>query len=161
MVERSSVEASNWKIQLAFTIPIIFVSLCIFFTLGFIFDSKFRKGISETPKERQPYPYELRNIRIIDGDTVEADVYLGFSITIKEKFRLEGINAPEIHGPEKPQGERSKNHLANIIGRRPTIELGDDEQDKYGRYLVIIKNEEINVNEQMVKDGYAKHQSYK
>lgn len=46
--------------------------------------------------------------KVVDGDTVDAVIDLGFTISVRERFRLLGINAPEIHGPETPEGLKSK-----------------------------------------------------
>ena len=48
-------------------------------------------------KNLNPYCYNISNIRVIDGDTIEADVDLGFDVTLKkQKIRLWGIDCPPI-----------------------------------------------------------------
>lgn len=42
------------------------------------------------------YQYRLSDINIIDGDTIDATIDLGFSITLRERIRLYGINTPEV-----------------------------------------------------------------
>ena len=41
------------------------------------------------------YNYNATCVRVIDGDTIDADIDLGFSVKIKKRIRLAGINAPE------------------------------------------------------------------
>ena len=58
------------------------------------------------------YFYSISNIRVIDGDTIDADIDLGFSISIRRRVRLEGIDAPETRLQSKisdPEKERKKN----------------------------------------------------
>jgi len=90
---------------------------------------------------------------------------MGFNCSIVVTGRLYGINAPEMRGPEKPEGIRSRDWLRReietakrvYVQTRPTTEkaLG-----KYGRWLVTIYADGVNLNEQLVEKGLAKHASY-
>ena len=108
------------------------------------------------------YLYGAKVIEIYDGDTLTALIDLGFNITIEEKIRLYGINAPEMRGKEKPQGIISRDYLRKrILGKEVIIETIKDKKGKYGRYLGIIKFEGKNINEEMVKKKLAKINYYK
>lgn len=104
------------------------------------------------------YDYDATLLRIIDGDTVELIVDLGFKVTITEKFRIWGINAPEMNTPD---GQMSKDHLASLlrgsmgVHNALAVNTIKDKKDKYGRYLLIIYFGKTTVNELMVNDGYA------
>ena len=112
------------------------------------------------------YTYDATILNIVDGDTVDADIDLGFDIHQKTRFRLYGINAPEVHSKdaaEKAAGLKAKDYLTKLIGgKRVVIETIKDETEKYGRYLAKIQiankeaNSFLNVNDDMVKAGYAK-----
>lgn len=86
-------------------------------------------------------------IRIIDGDT--------FVIETGEHVRIVGINAPEM---KTIYGEPAKEHLALLIGGK-TVDLENDHisanKDVYGRLLRYIYYNGIDIDKQMVKDGYA------
>lgn len=93
--------------------------------------------------------------KVVDGDTVEAVIDLGFTISVRERFRLLGINAPEMKGPEAAEGHKSKEWLAaQIEGKKVTIESHG--QEKYGRWLAVILVDGESVNKRMVTEGLAK-----
>jgi len=116
--------------------------------------------------QESKYRYACFPIRVIDGDTVEVRIDLGFSVAITEKIRLYGIDAPEMRGDEKEDGRRSKDHLINMLGlvsgatsREFQIITKKDKRGKYGRMLGIIwmmsGGNFINVNDEMVQRGFA------
>lgn len=89
------------------------------------------------------FTYPISNIRIIDGDTIEADVDLGFRIRQRQVIRLAGIDAPELRSkdPEhRKQAKVAKVELDRIlIGCQPTeILMHSTGLDKYGRSLAVI-----------------------
>jgi len=105
------------------------------------------------------YPAKL--VRVIDGDTVVLDVDLGFHVTIRETFRLYGVNAPEMRGEDKGAGQAAKafveqwfatktNPVASTYKPRP--------QDKYGRWLVDVWDSPeayTALNDALVAAGHA------
>jgi len=107
------------------------------------------------------YNYKGRCIRVVDGDTAIIDVALGFNVTIRETFRLLGINAPESYGVKKTSDEYkagiiSKEWLIDKIeGKEITIKTHRDKKGKYGRYLVEIFDGEDSINDEMVEKGLA------
>lgn len=100
------------------------------------------------------YEYTAQIIRVVDGDTVWLDVDLGFDVRRKDSFRLYGINAPEMRTPE---GIPARDHLIQLLANGNSLRLNThkDRREKYGRYLATLWVGGINVNEQMVADGYA------
>lgn len=113
------------------------------------------------------YQYQAKVIDVYDGDTITAQVDLGFHASMKIKVRLFGINAPEVRGESKEEGLKSKTFLSDLVLNK-TIMLSTkkDKQEKYGRWLGVIfvketyPNEDgsfddINVNEQMVLKGFT------
>jgi micrococcal nuclease len=102
------------------------------------------------------YLYHAVIDRVIDGDTVDAIVDCGFNIHFCERFRLFGINAPEVRGEERPQGLESAEALREWCeGRDVIIETLKDKKEKYGRYLGTIWLDGVNINEEMVRLGLA------
>jgi len=104
--------------------------------------------------------YEYRAIvtKVYDGDTITADIDLGFGIvTKKQKIRLLGINTPEVRGSEKPQGIISRDALRQrILGKEVIIKTSKDKKGKYGRWLGEVFVEDENINQWLLKEGYAK-----
>ena len=120
------------------------------------------------------YFYSISNIRVIDGDTIDADIDLGFSIFIRRRIRLEGIDAPEtrlqskISDPEerkkeKLSGIKSKDFLYSICESNK-IYLISNKLDKYGRVLgeiflieddLGVEESYTSINQLMISKGYA------
>ncbi len=99
---------------------------------------------------------------VYDGDTVTVTIDLGFTINFGElTLRLYGINAPEMRGPEKVEGRKSRDWLRQrLAGREFIVQTIRDRKGKYGRYLAIIWVDGVNVNEEMVRLGLAEKKDY-
>ncbi len=84
------------------------------------------------------YTYNAKVIRIIDGDTVEAEIDLGFSIKITEKVRIENLNTPEIFKPkdaiEKRDGLIAKEKTKQLLENKK-VTIRTQKRDRYGRVL--------------------------
>ncbi len=111
------------------------------------------------------YVYRCRIERpedVYDGDTVTVVIDLGFNIDFGElTLRLHGIDAPEMRGPEKIEGRKSRDWLRErLAGREFIVQTIRDRKGKYGRYLAIIWVDGVNVNEEMVQLGLAEKKDY-
>jgi micrococcal nuclease len=109
-------------------------------------------------KKANAYLYRGTVLRVVDGDTVDIELDLGFSLSFKQRFRLYAINAPELRGAEREAGIKSKEALQEMIeGKKVLIRTYKDKQGKYGRYLAYIYScdDEICINDEMVVKGYA------
>jgi len=84
------------------------------------------------------YKYEhVEVLRVLDGDTVELRIDMGNRTQWVEKFRLYGIDTPEIRGPNKEAGEAAANRLRELLAGGVTL-AETFKPDKYGRTLVSI-----------------------
>ena len=114
------------------------------------------------------YEYRAKAIKIVDGDTVDFEINLGFDVKLKERFRLYGINAPETRlgkktTPEdKKRGLAAKRFVANQIeaSNYIMIKTHQDKKGKFGRYLAEVllskdNNKWINLNDLLVEMGHA------
>lgn len=113
------------------------------------------------------YWYKGTVKRIVDGDTIELTIDLGFRIEITDNFRLFGINAPETRGATKEAGDAATAYLESLIP--PGTELfisteknrkGDDQRGKYGRYLISGYKDGLCINDKMVEVGHAVYKDY-
>lgn len=99
------------------------------------------------------YHYKAKCVRVVDGDTVDLEVDVGFKISIKHRFRLAGINAPEMRYEE---GKIAKAWLKEKVeGKDIEIFSYKDADDKYGRYLATLILEGKDLNLLMVDEGFA------
>ena len=113
--------------------------------------------------EAPPFEYRYRagNPQVIDGDTVDCDVDLGFGIQTRRRFRLLGINAPEKRKPTYDAGIAAKQHLESLLELYGLSEVRThkDRTGKYGRMLATLigvdGSELIDLNQRMIDDGHA------
>lgn len=101
------------------------------------------------------YVYHPLEIRVIDGDTIEAVLEQGFGTRFEGRFRLFGIDCPERG---QPGHDESRDHLQALIDRHSPIEVHTykDRTGKYGRFLAALVSESgFHLNERMILDGHA------
>jgi endonuclease YncB( thermonuclease family) len=110
------------------------------------------------------YTYAARVERIVDGDTLIAHVDAGFGIEIRDRFRLRGIDAPELKTTE---GKAAKIFLNDYLQSCPAAVIRTFKDDKYGRYLAdlfvlpdcmdpaVIARDGVYVNQLMLDHGHA------
>jgi len=103
------------------------------------------------------YEYRATITKVYDGDTITADIDLGFGIILKkQKIRLLGINTPEVRGPERADGILSRNALRQrILDKQVIIRTSKDKKGKYGRWLGEVYVEDENINQWLITEGYA------
>ena len=110
-----------------------------------------------TPTENL-YHYRAKVVSVYDGDTIRVDIDLGFGTWLhNQPLRLYGINAPEIRGPQRPEGLKTRDWLRERLpeGTPIILESYKDRTGKYGRWLATIWSEGENLNELMVELGLA------
>ncbi|MBT3384284.1 MAG: hypothetical protein HN778_20425 [Prolixibacteraceae bacterium] len=110
------------------------------------------------------YKYKAKAGKIIDGDTIDVVVDVGFKITVSQRIRLAGINTPETfrrkkNSEEYKRGIAAKNYLKKRLAENKneiTLETAKD-PDLYGRYLgtIIVKDSNISLNDELLKKGHA------
>jgi len=110
------------------------------------------------------YQYKCKINKVLDGDTVDIDLDLGFNIVLaNQRVRMAGVDTPESrtsNKEEKPRGLLSKKKLAEKlpVGSWQIIETqrSDNNDDKFGRILgVFILEDGTKVNEWLIKNNYA------
>ena len=113
---------------------------------------------------KDPYIYRIRSIhKVVDGDTIDADIDLGFDISLTKRIRLAGVDTPESRtadANEKKYGLESKEWLKKRCENAKDILIKTelpDSTEKYGRIIghLFINGEEISLNNQMIAEGYA------
>lgn len=117
---------------------------------------------SPTPaKHVAKYWYDAKVEKIIDGDTADLAIDLGFNLTFRDRFRLYGIDAWETRGDERPRGLAAKARLTELIdGRAIEVHTHKDARGKYGRWLATIYVGGRDVNELLVAEGHAERAEY-
>jgi micrococcal nuclease len=109
------------------------------------------------------YQYKIKKInRIIDGDTIDVDIDLGFDITLAQRVRLKDIDAAETRTKdltEKAQGLVAKTWLEKELSREGEWIIETTKEDKYGRILgtLYLVGDPVTLNEKMLNEGVVSY----
>mgnify|MGYP003118133685 FL=1 len=108
------------------------------------------------------YTYFVKSIdRIVDGDTIDISIDLGFDLTKKERVRLAGIDTPETrtkNPKEKEMGYQATEFLEMHLMEATKLTVKTEKDGKFGRMLGwLYKSEKdvTSINETMIDEGYA------
>jgi micrococcal nuclease len=110
------------------------------------------------------YEYYVRKVEnVVDGDTIDVLIDLGFDILFSSRVRLAGIDTPESRTKdlkEKALGLESKEYLKKALKDAKSVVIKTEKMDsseKYGRILgwVYINGDTVSLNDMMINDGYA------
>ena len=110
------------------------------------------------------YEYYVRKVEsVVDGDTIDVLIDLGFDIIFGSRVRLAGIDTPESRTKdlaEKALGLEAKEYLKKSLKDAKSVVIKTEKMDsseKYGRILgwVYINGDTISLNDMMINDGYA------
>jgi micrococcal nuclease len=110
------------------------------------------------------YEYYVRKVEnIVDGDTIDVLIDLGFDILFQSRVRLAGIDTPESRTKdlaEKALGLESKEYLKKYLKDAKSVVIKTEKMDsseKYGRILgwVYVNGNTESLNDKMINDGYA------
>ena len=111
------------------------------------------------------YEYKCKILRVVDGDTVDVDIDLGFGVWMhKERIRLYGIDTPESRTrdlEEKRYGNMAKELVKSYmpVGSMQTLITEKDKSGKYGRILGKFRLEDGSIlNDFMIEKHYAIYQ---
>jgi len=113
------------------------------------------------------YTYKISPLKVVDGDTIDADIDLGFDIKVKKRIRFMGINAPESRTrdlEEKAKGLAAKDRVKQLLDGCENVTLKSHGIGKFGRCLGEIMLDKIDgsekltlvsLNELLIKEGHA------
>jgi micrococcal nuclease len=110
------------------------------------------------------YEYYVRKVEnVVDGDTIDVLIDLGFDILFQSRVRLAGIDTPESRTKdlaEKARGLESKEYLKkHLKDAKSDVNKTEkmDSSEKYGRILgwVYVNGDTVSLNDMMINDGYA------
>ena len=110
------------------------------------------------------YEYYVRKVEnVVDGDTIDVLIDLGFDILFQSRVRMAGIDTPESRTKdlkEKALGLESKEYLKKALKDAKSVVIKTEKMDsseKYGRILgwVYINGDTVSLNDMMINDGYA------
>lgn len=111
------------------------------------------------------YEYRVNVVKVVDGDTVDVDIDLGFGVWLKdERVRIMGIDTPESRTSDKVEkkfGLAAKARLKSLLGKQAILKTqvdksGEDMKGKFGRILGDFVSEDGRmVTEVMIAEGHC------
>ena len=110
------------------------------------------------------YEYRVKKVtNVVDGDTIDVDIDLGFNVSFSQRVRLAGIDTPESRTKdlnEKRLGLEVKEWLKSKLKDAQDVVIKTelpDSSEKYGRILgwLYVKGTEKSLNQIMIDEGYA------
>ena len=105
------------------------------------------------------FEYLCKVTRVVDGDTIDVNIDLGFSIWHKARVRMAGIDTPESrtrNKEEKVLGLAAKARLKEILkGQKVSIQC-TKEKGKFGRVLADVIVNDKSINSQLIDEGHAR-----
>jgi micrococcal nuclease len=110
------------------------------------------------------YEYHVKKVtNVVDGDTIDVEIDLGFDISFSSRVRLAGIDTPESRTTDKAEkvlGLEAKEYVKSKIKDAKEVVIKTEKMDsseKYGRILgwVFLDGSKVSINEQMIAEGYA------
>lgn len=108
------------------------------------------------------WTYQARPDRIVDGDTLDAWIDVGFRITMHHRLRVLAVNTPEMRGPSRPDGIAARAFVIDWIER--AHEINDEwpllvttyEADSFGRWLANVRNRDgESLSYRLLDSGHA------
>ena len=110
------------------------------------------------------YEYWAKVKKIVDGDTLDLEISLGFDTVITKRVRLIGVDTPEVWGvkhssEEYKEGKKASDYVKKMLPNGKWVEIKvyqGQERGKFGRWLCEVYVDGLNLNEDLVNKGYAK-----
>ena len=125
-------------------------------------------GAMIPPSRKSCYNFRVTKInRVVDGDTIDVTIDLGFDLLKKERVRIAGVDTPEKRTRDKEEKALGLDATAWMKEKLEGAIKGDDELTirtelkggvgKYGRLLgwLYVGDDEFSLNQQMITEGYA------
>jgi len=109
------------------------------------------------------YTYKAKLIRVINGDTLDIEIDLGFDLSIKQRLKLYGVDTPDSRSTDleiRQKGLDVKQRVIEVLTKEFTVTTILNKRGKYGRilgkiYIVDEKDNKVCINELLVEEGHA------
>lgn len=112
--------------------------------------------------------YEYKSIvkKIVDADTIDVEIDLGFKMKTEQRLRLARIDAWEVRGEERVKGLKAKEFVLNVIPVGTVVKVRTEKTGKYGRYIAEVvympphyvdwvPGEMCNLSDELLEAGHA------
>jgi micrococcal nuclease len=104
--------------------------------------------------ESKLYYYRAKVVNVVDGDTIDAEISVGFHASLTARLRLLGVNCPEVHGATKEAGLAAAAFTrAALLGKDVLIRT--EKSDVFGRWLASVFVDGVAFNASLLAQGHA------
>ena len=106
---------------------------------------------------KQPYIFRATCTRVIDGDTIDCDIDVGFGLKTHQRLRLHGIDTPELRSKELSEREaaqRAKSFVEEWVQGKELF-VNTYKSDVFGRYLARVYDIDDCLNDILLEEGHA------
>lgn len=103
------------------------------------------------------YEYKAKVINVVDGDTIDAVIDVGFKVTTTQRLRLLGIDTAELTSKDPVERAKAQEAKLYTIDRllNKSVLIKTEKSDSFGRYLAIIYIDGIEFNKEILEKGLA------
>lgn len=123
-----------------------------------------KRSLKRNLKRKDMYEYKVKLKRVVDADTFDFQVDLGFKILINFRFRLRDIDCPEIYRPkndaELKHGKEAVEFVKKELSSTSNIVIKSYKLGIYGRYDADVFYDDKNLKDELIKNGFEKKDSY-
>lgn len=105
----------------------------------------------------EPYIYKAKVEKVVDGDTIEVTIDVGFHLFTKRRLRLLRVNTAELHAAEaevRAKANTAKERMAELLTGRDVL-IRTEKSDSFGRFLAEVWLNQLNVNDWLLTQGLA------
>ena len=107
------------------------------------------------------WTYKAKILHIVDGDTVDAEVSLGFYMWARIRFRIARINTPEVRGDERPEGLEAEARVRELMPEGTEVTIATRKAGKFGRWIgEVTLDDGRNLSDVLVEEGHAVYVDY-
>jgi len=109
------------------------------------------------------YEYKCFTVRVVDGNTIDAEIDLGFNVLVRQRIKLYGVNVPDIRSydeKEKARATAARDRLVELLGKEFVCQTIMNKRGKAGRtlgqaYVLDVNGQKIDVNKTLIDEGFA------
>jgi len=112
------------------------------------------------------FEYKAIVKKIVDADTIDVDIDLGFKMKTEQRLRLARVDAWEVRGEERVKGLKAKEFVEDVIPVGTRVTVRTEKTGKYGRYIAEViympksieefkENGMLNLSDELLRAGHA------
>jgi len=109
------------------------------------------------------YEYKCFTMRVIDGNTIDAEIDLGFNVLVRQRIKLHGIDCPDIRSNDpatKERAQQARSRLVELVGKQFYCNTIMNKRGKIGRtlghvYTMDSNDSRVDINQTLIDDGFA------